>query len=127
MQLLSSPQRVHQRRDPDWGRSEPRPMAIRRPASPCECLIESFNEPLRDEILNETRFTSLALVRVTLGSWRADCNNTRSHSQLGWKSPSEFAITCQPRRDLRCAMPKAPRQLPSLSPPNRAKALWRPA
>ena len=22
------------------------------------------------------------------------------HSRLGWKTPSEFAITCHPRRDL---------------------------
>ncbi|MGJ5057931.1 IS3 family transposase, partial [Bradyrhizobium oligotrophicum] len=24
----------------------------------------------------------------------------RPHSQLGWKTPSEFAATCNPRRDL---------------------------
>jgi putative transposase len=54
----------------------------------------------RDE-LNETLFTSLALAHVALECWRVDYNNTRLHSQLGWKTPSEFAITChQPRREL---------------------------
>ena len=45
-------------------------------------------------------FTSLAQARVALGSWRADYNDARQHSQLGWKTPSEFATTCNPRRDL---------------------------
>jgi hypothetical protein len=30
----------------------------------------------------------------------ADYNDTRPHAQLGWKTPSEFASTCHPRRDL---------------------------
>ena len=51
-------------------------------------------------MLNETLFTSLAQARVELGHWRADYNDTRPHSQLGWKTPSEFAFTCNPRRDL---------------------------
>ncbi|WP_416203010.1 IS3 family transposase [Bradyrhizobium yuanmingense] len=63
-------------------------------------FIESFNGRLRDELLNETLFTSLAQTRVALGCWRADYNYTRPHSQLGWKTPSEFAFTCHPRRDL---------------------------
>jgi putative transposase len=50
--------------------------------------------------LNETLFTSLAQARVALGCWRADYNDARPHSRLGWKTPSEFAITCKPRRDL---------------------------
>ncbi|MGY4427587.1 transposase InsO family protein [Bradyrhizobium sp. F1.13.1] len=63
-------------------------------------FIESFNGRLRDELLNETLFTSLAQARVTLGCWRVDYNDTRPHSQLGWKTPSEFAMTCHPRLDL---------------------------
>jgi transposase InsO family protein len=34
-------------------------------------FIESFNGRLRDELLNETLFTSLAQVRVALRCWRA--------------------------------------------------------
>jgi putative transposase len=51
-------------------------------------------------LLNETLFTSLAQARVALGCWRADYNDARPHSRLGWKTPSEFALTCHPRRDL---------------------------
>lgn len=55
-------------------------------------FIESFNGRLRDELLNEKLFTSLPQACVTLGCW------TRPHSQLAWKTPSEFAHTCNPRR-----------------------------
>ena len=71
------------------------------PGKPMQnAFIESFNGRLRDELLNETLFTSLAQARVVLGCWRADYNDTRPHSQLGWRTPSEFAMTCHPRRDL---------------------------
>ena len=63
-------------------------------------FIESFNGRLRDELLNETLFTSLTQARVALGYWRADYNDRRPHSQLGWRTPAEFAMTCHPRRDL---------------------------
>lgn len=39
-------------------------------------------------------------IDITLGCWQADYNDTRPHSQLGWRTPSEFAMTCHPRRDL---------------------------
>jgi len=71
------------------------------PGKPMQnAFIESFNGRLRDELLNETLFTSLAQVRVTLGCWRADYNGSRPHSQLGWSTPSEFAFFFHPRRDL---------------------------
>jgi transposase InsO family protein len=56
-------------------------------------FIESFNGRLRDELLNETLFTSLAQARVALECWRADYNGARPHSRLGWKTPAEFAFT----------------------------------
>jgi putative transposase len=71
------------------------------PGKPMQnAFIESFNGRLRDELLNETLFTSLAQARVALRCWRADYNDARPHSQLGWKTPSEFAFTRHPRRDL---------------------------
>ena len=71
------------------------------PGKPMQnAFIESFNGRLRDELLNETLFSSQAQARVALECWRADYNDTRPHSQLGWKTPSEFASTCHPRRDL---------------------------
>jgi putative transposase len=45
-------------------------------------FIESFNARLRDELLNETLFTSLA---------QDDYNNARPHSALGNLTPTEFA------------------------------------
>jgi putative transposase len=71
------------------------------PGKPMQnAFIESFNGRLRDELLNETLFTSLAQARVALGCWRADYNGSRPHSRLGWKTPSEFAFSFHPRRDL---------------------------
>jgi putative transposase len=63
-------------------------------------FIESFNGRLRDEFLNETLFTTLAQARVALSIWQADYNDTRPHSNLNWQTPSAFASTFHPRRDL---------------------------
>ncbi|WP_442238010.1 IS3 family transposase [Rhodopseudomonas pseudopalustris] len=81
------------------------------PGKPMQnAFIESFNGRLRDELLNETLFASLAQARVALRCWRADYNDARPHSQLGWQTPSEFAATCNPQRDqaLRYANGSAP-------------------
>ena len=68
------------------------------PGEPMQnAFIESFNGRLRDELLNETLFTLLAQARVALGCWLVDYNDTRPNSQLGWKTPSEFALACHPR------------------------------
>ena len=62
------------------------------PGKPIQnAFIESFNGRLRDELLNETLFPSLAHVRATLASWRADYNLHRPHSRLGWMTPAEYA------------------------------------
>lgn len=63
-------------------------------------FIESFNGRLRDELLNETLFSSLNHTRTTLAKWRDDYNQNRPHSQLGWKTPVEFASSFAPRRAL---------------------------
>lgn len=60
-------------------------------------MIGSINERLRDELLDETLFTTLAQVRALLGRWRADYNESRPHSRLGWQPPAEFARTSPPR------------------------------
>ena len=54
-------------------------------------FVESFNGKLRDELLNETLFTSLEHARAVLVAWRDDYNTQRPHSGLGWLTPSEFA------------------------------------
>ncbi len=63
-------------------------------------FIESFNGRLRDELLNETLFSSINHARTTLSKWREDYNKDRPHSQLGWMTPSEFADTFATRRAL---------------------------
>jgi putative transposase len=61
-------------------------------------FIESFNGRLRDELLNETLFSSLPAARASLIKWRIDYNGSRPHSQLDWQTPNEFASTFTPRR-----------------------------
>src|SRR4051794_15078439 len=87
-------------------------------------FIESFNGRLRDELLNETLFTSLAQARVALRCWRVDYNDRRPHSQLGWKTPSEFAFTCHPRRDLalRYAEGSAPAPVATTAQPGKSSS-----
>jgi putative transposase len=63
-------------------------------------FIESFNGRLRDELLNETLFSSLSHARASLIKWRLDYNGSRPHSQIGWQTPNEFASTFNPRREL---------------------------
>jgi putative transposase len=63
-------------------------------------FIESFNGRLRDELLNETLFSSLAQARTALANWRTDYNTQRPHSRLGWQTPAAFASTFAPRRAL---------------------------
>jgi putative transposase len=51
-------------------------------------FIESFNGRLRDEILNETLFSSLAHTREALSLWQDDYNTIRPQSSLGNLTPA---------------------------------------
>ena len=62
--------------------------------------IESFNGKLRDELLNESLFTSLDQARNLLVSWKHDYNHNCPHSKLGWLTPSEFAQSASPAKAL---------------------------
>ena len=56
------------------------------PGKPVQnAFIESFNGRLRDELLNETLFTSLAQARAALEEWRRDYNPASQH-------PSRYAV-----------------------------------
>jgi putative transposase len=59
-------------------------------------FIESFNGRLRDELLNETLFTSLRHVREALAIWREDYNTVRPHSSLGNLPPADYAKRSAP-------------------------------
>ena len=52
---------------------------------------ESFNGRMRDELLNETVFTSMAQARAVIAAWMADYNTTRPHSALGYQTPAAHA------------------------------------
>ena len=54
-------------------------------------FIESFDARPRDELLNETAFSSLNEARFLLEQWRRAYNIQRPHSRLRWLTPSEVA------------------------------------
>ncbi len=60
------------------------------PGKPTQnAFIESFNGRLRDELLNEEVFTSLADARRKLAIWRHDYNTIRPHSALKGDTPTD--------------------------------------
>jgi putative transposase len=62
------------------------------PGKPTQnAFIESFNGRLRDELLNETLFASLAHARVALADWQNDYNDFRPHSAIGNMPPAAYA------------------------------------
>lgn len=61
-------------------------------------FIESFNGKLRDELLNETLFTSLAQARAALALWKDDYNHIRPHSAIGNLAPAIYATLSAPER-----------------------------
>jgi putative transposase len=53
-------------------------------------IIESFNGKLRDECFNLHWFESLADVRAETAAWQAEYNESRPHSSLGNRAPTEY-------------------------------------
>jgi putative transposase len=92
-------------------------------------FIESFNGRLRDELLNETLFTSLKHVREALATWMENYNTVRPHSSLGNLPPADYAKRSAPdmQRDgaLRYVEGFAPRPVasPSQQGSNEARTL----
>ena len=63
------------------------------PGKPTQnAFIESFNGRLRDELLNETLFSSLDHAREALANWKDDYNNFRPHSALNNVAPAIYAM-----------------------------------
>lgn len=72
-------------------------------------FIESFNGRLRDELLNEEVFESLAQARRALALWRADYNTVRPHSALGGLPPITARRPLEPLDgSTSCALAKTP-------------------
>jgi putative transposase len=66
---------------------------------------ESFNCKLRDELLNETLFSSLSDARTQLEDWRRDFNEVRPHSSLGYLTPADYARALSGKNGRRAANP----------------------
>ena len=63
------------------------------PGKPAQnAAVEGSNGRLRDGCPNQRRFPSLADARRIVEDWRADYNQVRPHSALGYRSPEEFRL-----------------------------------
>ena len=63
------------------------------PGKPTQnAFVESFNGSFRDELLNETLFSTLAEATAKITEWKEDYNRHRPHSSLGNLTPNEFAM-----------------------------------
>ena len=56
--------------------------------------VESFNSRVRDECLNINLFWSLTHAKIVIGDWKAEYNQHRRHSALGYLAPARYAATC---------------------------------
>jgi putative transposase len=54
-------------------------------------IAENFIGRLRDELLNETLFSTMSQARAALAEWKVDYNANRPHSGLGNITLNEFA------------------------------------
>lgn len=62
------------------------------PGSPWQnAYIESLNNRVRDEFLNQELFYTLPEARILAEDWRIDHNQHHPHSALDGRSPNEFA------------------------------------
>ena len=66
---------------------------------------ESFNGRMRDELLNETLFSSLREARAVIAQWVNDYNNTRPHSSLGYQTPAAHAAKLKAMGPVPAAVP----------------------
>ena len=63
-----------------------------RPGKPTDnAFVESFNNRVRQELLNTNWFTTIDEARRLAAAWRADYNEHHPHSSLGHLPPAEFA------------------------------------
>jgi len=81
-------------------------------------FIESFNGRLRDELLNETLFSSLGHAREVMSLWKDDYNTVRPHSSLGNLTPAAYADRGSPdtQRDGTPRYPEGSAPRPVASP-----------
>ncbi len=95
-----APQRIHCDNGPEfvslqldqwayWNRVK---LDFSRPGRPSDnAFCESFNNRVRQELLNPNWFRSLTDARIQAAAWRRDYNANHPHSSLGNLSPEEYA------------------------------------
>ncbi len=99
----------------NWLKSEGVTTLFIEPGSPWQnAYVESFNSKLRDELLNQELFTTLAEARVIVEDFRLEYNHRRPHSSLDYLTPAVFAARlregdCAPA--LRASAPSPSRDL----------------
>jgi transposase InsO family protein len=83
---------TEQKLDPALASRKPLSIGTTSPATNHNKMrFESFNGYLRDKLLNETLFGSLAHARVALARWKLDCNTVRPLSSIGNLVPGDYA------------------------------------
>jgi putative transposase len=66
------------------------------PGSPWEnAYAESFIGRFGDELLKREVFASLLEAKVLVEEYRKHYNERRPHSSLGYRTPAEFAVSCE--------------------------------
>lgn len=61
------------------------------PGSPWENgYVESFNSPMRDELLNGELFLHIDEMKYVVKRWRMDSNHYRPHSSMSCMTPAGF-------------------------------------
>jgi len=64
------------------------------PGSPWQNpFVESFGSRVREELLSQELFETLAEAKVLIEDWRTDYNERRPHSALGMMAPARFAAS----------------------------------
>ncbi|UJX46301.1 hypothetical protein D7006_17360 [Xanthobacter sp. YC-JY1] len=102
-------------------------MALNRAGqAPAERAFESFNDRVRDELLNETLFSALSQARKAQGRGRSDYTESRPHSALGWQPPphspplpSAMGSAAAPSQKTRARSPRSPDRQGQIQPPGR--------
>ena len=78
----------------DWCRFSSAKTSYIEPASPWQNpYAESFGSRIRDELLSQELFETLAEAQVLIEDWRTDYNTNRPHSALGMMAPARFAAS----------------------------------
>ena len=82
-----------------WGADQGVALHFIDPGKPTQnAQIESLNGRIRDELLNAHTFTNIFAARRLAEEWRADYNDVRPHSALGYLTPREFAERHEPKQ-----------------------------